>query len=115
MAKRNTKIYDVAIVGAGPAGMTAAIYAGRSDKQVIIIDKDGFGGNIAKSPKVENIPGFVSISGLDFASNMYEQMTSLESVTHEIGEVALIRYGNRMFEIFLKDNRNKPADFPLRI
>lgn len=104
MAKRNTKIYDVAIVGAGPAGMTAAIYAGRSDKQVIIIDKDGFGGNIAKSPRVENIPGFVSISGVDFASNMYEQMTSLESVTHEIGEVALIRYGNRMFEIFLKDN-----------
>ena len=38
MAKRNTKIYDVAIVGAGPAGMTAAIYAGRSEKQVIIID-----------------------------------------------------------------------------
>ena len=40
MAKRNTKIYDVAIVGAGPAGMTAAIYAGRSDKQVIVMDKD---------------------------------------------------------------------------
>lgn len=102
--KPQTKIYDVAIVGAGPAGMTAAIYAGRSGKSVVVIDKDGFGGNIANSPKVENIPGFVSISGVDFASNMYEQMTSLETVTHEIGEVALIRYANKMFEIFSKDN-----------
>ncbi|MDY2734607.1 FAD-dependent oxidoreductase, partial [Intestinibacter sp.] len=52
----NDTLYDLIIIGAGPAGMTAAIYAARANKNVVLIDKNGFGGNIAKSPKVENIP-----------------------------------------------------------
>lgn len=102
--KKEPKIYDVVIIGAGPAGMTAAIYLGRADKTVLVIDKEGFGGNIARSPKVENIPGFKSISGVDFATNMYEQMLSYETVEHEIAEVALLRFANRLYEVFDSDN-----------
>lgn len=96
-------IYDVLIVGAGPAGMTAAIYAGRADKTVAIIDKDGFGGNIAKSPKVENIPGFTSISGIDFATNMYEQVMNQPTITHFINEVVLVNYRYGLFKLYFED------------
>lgn len=94
------KLYDIAIIGAGPAGMTSAIYAGRANKVVALIDKDGFGGQIAKSPRVENIPGFLKISGVDFAEKMYEQVTSLPTVTHFINEVNLIKYNYGSFIIY---------------
>jgi thioredoxin reductase (NADPH) len=96
-------LYDIAIIGAGPAGMTAAIYAGRAGKKVVIFDKDGFGGQIAKSPKVENIPGFLEISGADFAEKMYEQMMSLPSVNHTMEEVKLLQYKHGMIFCGLKD------------
>jgi len=100
----NTNIcYDILIIGAGPAGMTAAIYAGRSNKQVALIDKNGFGGNIANSPKVENIPGFVSISGADFAANMYEQISNFSTVNHIIAEALFIDYRYGLFRITLDD------------
>lgn len=98
------KIYDVIIIGAGPAGMTAAIYAGRAGKTVALIDKEGFGGNIAKSPKVENIPGFVSISGTDFAINMFNQVTALPTVEHIINEVALLKYYRGLIKVICSDN-----------
>lgn len=97
------KVCDLAIIGAGPAGMTAAIYAGRAGKSVIIIDKEGYGGQIAKSPRVENIPGFVSISGIDFATNMYEQITNLENVEHIVGEAVLLQYKKGIIVISLDD------------
>ena len=56
--------YDVVVVGGGAAGMTAALYALRNGKTVLVIEKEGFGGQITHSPKVENIPGFLSIQGL---------------------------------------------------
>lgn len=97
-------LYDITIIGAGPAGMTAAIYAGRADKSVAIIDKDGFGGQIAKSPKVENYPGFASISGVDLTTNMYEQMSSFENIEHIINEVVLVKYMRGVFVCYLPDN-----------
>ena len=66
-------MYDIIIVGAGPAGLTAAVYARRANKTVLILDKGAFGGQIAFSPKVENYPGFPSISGAELADKMVEQ------------------------------------------
>ena len=63
-------MYDIVIVGGGPAGLTSAIYALRAGKTVLVIEKNGFGGQIAFSPKVENIPGTRTISGAEFADNL---------------------------------------------
>ena len=63
---------DILIIGGGPAGLTAAVYALRAGKSVLVIEKNGFGGQIAFSPKVENIPGTISISGAAFAEQLIE-------------------------------------------
>lgn len=67
-------IYDIAIVGGGPAGLTAALYGLRNGKKVITIEKSVFGGQIVNSPLVENIPGFISISGDEFGDMMLKQV-----------------------------------------
>ena len=67
-------MYDVIVVGGGPAGMTAALYAVRNGKSALVIEKAGFGGQITHSPKVENIPGFTQLSGNEFADQMLEQI-----------------------------------------
>ncbi len=67
-------MYDIIIVGAGPAGLTAAIYAKRANKNVLILEKNGFGGQITSSPKVENYPGFESVSGSELADNIVSQV-----------------------------------------
>ena len=56
-------MYDIIIVGSGPAGLTAALYARRAEKSVLVIEKNTFGGQITQSPRVENYPGFNEISG----------------------------------------------------
>ena len=70
-------MYDIIIVGGGPAGLTAAIYGLRAGKSVLLIEKNGFGGQIAYSPKVENIPGTAQISGAEFADHLTEQVMNL--------------------------------------
>ena len=70
-------MYDILIIGGGPAGLTAAIYGLRAGKSVLVIEKGGFGGQIAFSPKVENIPGFAAISGAEFADKLTEQAMGL--------------------------------------
>ena len=70
-------MHDMIIVGGGPAGLTAAIYGLRAGKSVLVIEKNGFGGQIAYSPKVENIPGTMQISGAEFADHLTEQVMSL--------------------------------------
>ena len=70
-------MHDIIVVGGGPAGLTAAIYALRAGKSVLVIEKGGFGGQIAFSPKVENIPGFSEISGSEFADKLTEQAMGL--------------------------------------
>lgn len=70
-------MYDSIIVGGGPAGLTAAVYALRAGKTVLVIEKNGFGGQIAYSPKVENIPGTQQISGSEFAEQLTEQALAL--------------------------------------
>ncbi|MBQ8908164.1 MAG: FAD-dependent oxidoreductase [Clostridia bacterium] len=70
-------VYDIVIVGAGPAGLTAAIYACRADKRVLVLEKATFGGQITSSPCVENYPGFVKMSGNEFADKLLEQALGL--------------------------------------
>ncbi len=66
-------MFDIIIIGGGPAGLTAAVYARRAGKSVLVIEKETFGGQITFSPKVENIPGFASVSGSEFAEKLTEQ------------------------------------------
>ncbi len=78
---------DMIVVGGGPAGMTAALYALRNGKSVQILEKHGFGGQITYSPKVENYPGFMQISGNELADHFMDQILAqgaeieLENVT----------------------------------
>ncbi|MBQ8541254.1 MAG: FAD-dependent oxidoreductase [Clostridia bacterium] len=70
-------MYDIIIIGGGPAGLTAAVYALRANKSVLVMEKGTFGGQITSSPKVENIPGFSMVSGNEFADKLMEQAMSL--------------------------------------
>ena len=70
-------MYDIIIVGAGTAGLSAAIYGVRAGKSVLVLEKKSFGGQIVNSPEVENYPGIAKISGFEFAKNLYEQAIRL--------------------------------------
>ncbi|MBQ6564543.1 MAG: FAD-dependent oxidoreductase, partial [Clostridia bacterium] len=67
-------MYDIIVVGGGPAGMTAALYALRNGKSVLVLEKTGFGGQITHSPKVENWPGTLRMSGNEYAEAFLEQI-----------------------------------------
>ena len=69
--------YDLVIVGAGPAGLTAAIYARRAGKSVLLIEKGAFGGQMTYSPKIENYPGFEALSGNELADKMVSHALEL--------------------------------------
>ena len=70
-------MYDIVIIGAGPAGMTAAIYARRANKTVLIIEAKTYGGQIVNALDIENYPTAEHISGFDFATKMYEQVKKM--------------------------------------
>ena len=69
--------YNVIIVGAGPAGLTAAIYARRASKSVLVLEAKAWGGQIINTPDIENYPVVAHISGADFANDLYNQATAL--------------------------------------
>ncbi|MBR7082395.1 MAG: FAD-dependent oxidoreductase [Clostridia bacterium] len=83
-------MYDIIIIGAGPAGLTAAIYAARAEKRVLILEKETFGGQITFSPKVENYPGLGIVSGNELADKFLEQVMSY-GVDIELCEVLDVR------------------------
>ena len=70
-------MYDIIIIGAGPAGLTAALYALRANKKVLIFEAKSYGGQILNASKIENYPGIESISGFDYATNLYNQVKKL--------------------------------------
>ena len=82
-------MYDIMIVGGGPAGLTAALYALRAGKTALIIEKNAFGGQITWSPKVENFPTIESISGTELADRLMEQ-TMNQGAEMELDEVTAI-------------------------
>jgi len=70
-------MYDVIIIGAGPAGLTAALYLRRAEKSVLLLEKGAFGGQITYSPKIENYPGIESASGNEIAEKIVGQVMDL--------------------------------------
>ena len=85
-------MYDIIIVGSGPAGLTAALYARRAEKSVLVIEKNTFGGQITQSPRVENYPGFTEISGSELGEKLLDGAIAqgadieLDTVTEITGE-----------------------------
>lgn len=67
-------MHDIIVIGAGPAGLTAALYALRADKSVLVLEKGTFGGQITYSPQIENYPGFAQMSGNEFAEKLIDQV-----------------------------------------
>lgn len=95
-------MYDIVIVGGGPAGLTAAVYGLRAGKSVVVIEKNGFGGQIAYSPKVENIPGTQQISGAEFADRLTEQAMAL-GADMELETVTGLKMAETGFLVFTED------------
>ncbi|MGA3473977.1 thioredoxin-disulfide reductase [Lactiplantibacillus plantarum] len=100
------KSYDVIIIGAGPAGMTAALYASRANLSVLLLDRGIYGGQMNNTAAIENYPGFKSVLGPDLAKDMYESATqfgaeyaygSVESVKDR-GDVKIVTTDSDTFE-----------------
>lgn len=97
-------MHDIVIIGAGPAGLTAAVYARRAGKSVLVLEKECFGGQITYSPKVENYPAFPAISGNELGEKMVEQAMNFDveieldtaTAIRDLGKekVVLGEYGN---------------------
>ena len=81
--------YDVIVIGAGPGGMTSALYASRANLSVLMIDRGIYGGQMNNTAEIENYPGFKSILGPDLAKNMYESSTNF-GAKYEYGTVESI-------------------------
>lgn len=99
-------MYDIIIIGAGPAGLTSALYAMRAGKSVLVIEKSTFGGQVTYSPKIENYPGIPEMSGNEFADKLLDQVLSMgadvemETVTGIIdeGKTKLVFAGDKKYE-----------------
>lgn len=85
-------MYDIIIIGGGPAGLTAALYARRANRSVLVIEKGTFGGQITYSPKIENIPGFGEVTGNEFAEKLVSQVLD-QGADVEMAEVVGIKNG----------------------
>ena len=99
-------MYDIIVVGAGPAGLTAALYALRASKSVLVIEQSTFGGQVTFSPKIENYPGIPEMSGNEFADKLLDQVLSMgaevemEKVTgiSDLGGHKTVFAGNKAYE-----------------
>ncbi len=91
-------MYDIIVVGAGAAGMTAALYALRNGKTVLVLEGESLGGQIATSPRLENFPSIKEISGEQFADNLYEQIVALGAEV-EIDKVVKLEKNDDGFKV----------------
>lgn len=96
-------MYDMIIVGGGPAGLTSAIYGLRAGKSVLVIEKNGFGGQIAFSPKVENIPGTRTISGAEYADKLTDHAMDLGAEV-ELEKVISVEKSGDIFTVTTEEN-----------
>ena len=74
---KSMDLYDIIIIGAGPAGLTAALYALRANKKVLVLEAKIYGGQIVNASKIENYPAIPCISGFEFANRLYEQVKNM--------------------------------------
>lgn len=96
-------MYDIIIVGAGTAGLTAAIYGARAQKKVLVFECGSFGGQIIRSLDIQNYPAIKKISGAEFAITLYEQAISL-GAEFMLETVIAIKADNRIKKVIIKDN-----------
>lgn len=99
---------DVIVVGGGPAGMTAALYALRNGKSVLILEKHGFGGQITYSPKVENWPGTAQMSGNEFADALLDQVMA-QGAEVDLAEVLRVEDRGDTKAVFTDDGKTHEA------
>lgn len=92
------EIYDVMVIGGGPAGMSASLYALRDDKKVLLLEKESIGGQIATSPRVENFPTKETISGTELADEMFTQVMNL-GVHFELDTITEVRKEDNLFAL----------------
>ena len=97
---------DLIIIGAGTAGMTSALYALRSGKRVLLLEKENVGGQIAYSPRVENFPSIKQISGSEFSNNLFEQVIDL-GAEFELENVIKITKNENVFTVTTEYNEYK--------
>jgi thioredoxin reductase (NADPH) len=99
-------MYDIVIIGAGTAGLTASIYAQRAGKSALVLDEKGYGGQIVNTSEVENYPGIKHVSGMEFAKNLYEQArdlgaeikTARVTAIEDLGRIKMITAGSAEYE-----------------
>ncbi len=96
-------MYDITVVGAGPAGLCAALYARRAQKSVLVIEKATFGGQITHSPRVENIPGFIELTGNEFAAKLLEQVMT-HGADIELDEVKSIQKSDTGYAVITESS-----------
>ena len=94
-------MYDIIIIGAGPAGLTAAIYGARANKKVLVLEALTYGGQIINTNKIVNYPGYSEISGVDFATNLFEQAKGLGA---EIKFERVINIDTKNLVVYTKEN-----------
>lgn len=97
----DNRFYDVAVIGAGPAGLTSALYCRRAEKTVVVFEKDVVGGQVTHSPKIENYPGMAQMRGLDFAERLTEQVKSQGAEIIEAEVAGLLREIDGSWKIIL--------------
>ena len=99
-------MYDIIVIGAGPAGLTAALYALRADKSVLVLEKATFGGQITFSPQIENYPGFAKMSGNEFADKLVDQVIN-QGADIEMETVTAIRDNGDTKTVITEDGEHE--------
>ena len=101
-------MHDIVIIGGGPAGMTAALYARRNNKSVLVLEKNGYGGQITYSPKVENYPGTKQMSGVEFADRLLDQILDQGADT-EVETACALRQEGGIWHVLTAEGGDYPG------